>query len=333
MTVVEGASTIAAPDPMLEMDGAVDVSVIVTVTERPEPLVALYREYAEPLRATGLSFEFIFVAQPFFPTFTAALAALPATEPVQVFTMGRSVGETALLRLGMSHARGRTILTLPAYRQVEPSALPAVLQQVHQGVDLAVARRWPRRDALVNRIQNRAFHAVLGGLLTDRIHDVACGVRAMRREVLQSIPLYGDFARFLPLLALYNGFTVAEVASPQHGNDRRSRVYSPGVYLRRAIDILGLAFLLRFTEKPLRFFGLVGATVSAIGAGLLIMLFVQRVGGQGIADRPLLLLAVLLLTLGMQAIALGLIGEMIVHFNAPGRRSYRIKGETWRRSG
>jgi hypothetical protein len=304
-----------------------EVSVVVTVTEQPESLVALFEEYSAPLSERGLSFEFIFVTHPFFPRLTEPLAELASSGvPIRIIESGRSVGETALLRMGVEHARGQIVLTLPAYRQVEASALPELLERVQSGADLAVARRWPRRDAWINRVQNRLLHLALGRLAGDRIHDVACGVRAIRRDVLREIPLYGDFFRFLPLLALYNGFTVTEVSSPQHRSNLRARVYHPGVYLRRLIDIFGLFFLLRFTDKPLRFFGLIGSALAGSGAILLIVLFLQRIAGQALAGRPLLLLAVLLFVLGIQAIALGLIGEMIVHFNASRRRAYRLRG-------
>jgi hypothetical protein len=105
----------------------------------------------------------------------------------------------------------------------------------------------------------------------------------------------------------------------------RSRVYSPGVYLRRLIDVVGLLFLLKFTEKPLRFFGLIGSLLSGVGAVLLAVLFVQRLAGESLANRPLLLLAVLLMVLGIQSVALGLIGEMIVHLTASQRRRYRLR--------
>ena len=157
------------------------------------------------------------------------------------------------------------------------------------------------------------------------MHDVACGVRAMRRDVLEDLPLYGDFHRFLPLLALRDGYRVEELPAAQHPRDARPRVYSPGIYLRRLIDVLGLFFLLRFTDKPLRFFGLVGAASGLLGAAVLAVLFVQRLGGRGIADRPLLLLGVLLVMLGVQAIALGLVGEIIVHLSAARQRLYRVE--------
>jgi hypothetical protein len=310
----------------------VSVSVIVTVTERPATLVELYEEYAQPLREGGYSFEFVFVAEPWNREFTAPVAELAAAgEPVRAYEAGQVVGESALLRLAAAESRGEILLTLPAYYRVEASTLPGLIDAVRRGADLALARRWPRRDSWINRLQTRAFHSLIAGLAEGKVHDVACGVRAMRRDIIDAVPLYGDFFRFLPLFALRQGYRVEEIAGSQHPKDVPTRVYRPGVYLRRLIDVLGLFFLLRFTEKPLRFFGLVGSSFALAGAAILAVLAIQRIGGQAIANRPLLLLGVLLLVLGFQAIALGLIGEIIVHLRAAQRPPYRLKttrGET-----
>ena len=301
------------------------VSVIVPVRERPESLVEIYREYAEPLRESGRSYEFVFVAEPWYRKLTSELEPLKkAGEPISVLELAQPVGEAALLKVAAAHSKGSILLTLPSYRRVLPSALPTLIEKVEEGADLAMARRWPRRDSWINRLQSRVFHALIGKLGRGRLHDVACGVRAMRRELLDDIPLYGDFYRFIPLLALREGYLVEEVDSPQHPADIGMRLYSPGVYLRRLLDVLGLFFLLRFTEKPLRFFGLMGSALSVLGGAILLIVLVQRLGGQSLADRPLLLLGVLLAVLGVQAIALGLIGEIIVHLHATRRPSYRV---------
>jgi hypothetical protein len=311
-----------------EMDdarGAVAISVIVPVTERPARLSDLYEEYAAPLRALGRPYEFIFVAEPWFGKVTAPLEELAAQgEPITVLRVAQTMGETALLKLGAAHCRGPTVVTLPAYFRVEGPAVAELITRVDQGADLAVARRWPRRDSWINRLQSRVFHGLLSWLGFGRIHDVACGVRAMRREVLQEIGLYGDFVRFFPLLALRDGYDVVEVTAPQHALDRSARVYGLGTYLRRLIDLVGLVFLLRFTEKPLRFFGLLGSLSALAGVLVLAVITVQRFGGRGIADRPLLLLGVLLVVLGVQAIALGLVGEIIVYLHASRRAPYRV---------
>jgi hypothetical protein len=302
--------------------------VLVLVSERALPAEALYRAYAEALAKAGWRYEFIFVAGPGYGQWLRWLVEQrDRGEPIRVMEVAQSVGEATLLRVAASRASGELLLTVPAYWRVEPDSVPALLDRVTRGADMAVARRWPRSDSWINRLQNRAFHRLVNSMGGSSFRDIACGVRAFRAEVLEEVPLYGDFHRFFPLLADRAGFRVEEVSLAQHRADVAPRVYSPGVYLRRLLDLLGVFFLLRFTNKPLRFFGLVGSGLGIVGALILAVLFVQRIGGEGIADRPLLLLGVLLVALGVQAIALGLIGEIIVFLTSPEHPSYRLARE------
>jgi hypothetical protein len=301
------------------------VSILIPVSERHDPLEGLYIEYVAPLRESGLALEVLILTEPWGRRLATELQPLiDEGEPIRILSVGQTVGETNLLKVGAAHARGEILLTLPAFRRVAAASLPALIEEVEAGADLVLARRWPRRDGWINRLQNRVFHAILGTLTASRVHDTACGVLAMPRQVLLELPVYGDYFRFLALFAMREGYTVREIPAEQHRGDARVRVFSPGTYVRRILDVIGLFFLLRFTEKPLRFFGLVGSVFAGAGILLLLALLVERVGGQGIAERPLLVLSVLLLVVGLQAIALGLIGEIIVHLNAPNRRPYRV---------
>lgn len=302
------------------------LAVVVPVSERPHDLADLYREYSGALRDEGMEHEFVFVAEPYHHDLLDELEALRSGgEPIRLVRSGQVVGEATLLKMAAEKSGAPIILTLPAYYRVEAETLPRLVRAVRGDADLALARRHPRHDSWINRLQTRLFHWVLGGLVGGDLSDIACGVRAMRREVLDNVPLYGDFFRFFPLLAQREGYEVVEIDAPQHPRDGATRVYAPGIYLRRAIDLLGVFFLTRFTWKPLRFFGLIGSGFAIVGGGILGVLLIQRLGGQGIADRPLLLLGVLLVTLGVQAVALGLIGEIVVHLNAPDRQSYRTR--------
>lgn len=237
------------------------------------------------------------------------------------------MGETGLVRMALPHCTGSRLLIVPAYYRVETRALPALVRSLDDA-DLVIARRWPRQDSLINRFQSRLFHRLTRWFTGIGLRDIASGVRAVRREVLEEVPLYGDLYRFLPVLAAREGYRVREQDTPQHPHDTRARVYRPSVYFRRLLDLLGLYFLVRFREKPLRFFGLVGFLLATVGAIVLSVLFFQRVGGQGIADRPVLLLGVLLVVLGVQAIALGLVGEIIMHIHSAGFRRYRLTRST-----
>jgi len=301
------------------------ISVVVPVVERSDDLVAVYRAFGRELDARPQEYEFLFVFDGRFTPSPELVALARENDGVRILRFAREFGETAALRLGIEKSRGDLVITLPAYFQVQPEGIQLLLDAVSDGADMVVANRSPRVDSWLNRMQSRAFHSIVGGISDQRFHDMACGVRAMRRTVAEALPLYGDLHRFIPALALREGFRVDEVAVPQHPGDARTRVYGPGVYLRRLLDIAAFFFLAKFTEKPLRFFGLVGSLFLAVGTVLSLVLFIQRVEGQGIANRPALLLAVLFLALGVQLMGLGLVGEIIVHLRAPHRRAYRVR--------
>lgn len=306
------------------------LSVVVPVTERPEPLEEIVREYGPALESLDEAFEMIFVVFPWHRHLAEPLEEIDCSAAcIRVLEVGEGAGEGMLLRLAARRARGDVILTLPAYHRVEASGLGKLVRAVDDGADLAVARRWPRRDSWINRVQSGVFNWLQRMLVGGDVRDVACGVRAGRRDVLLQLPLHGEFYRFLPLLAMNEGYRIQEVEIPQHPEDAQPRVYNPGTYVRRLVDLLGIFFLARFTYKPLRFFGLVGSLIGGVGAVIMLVVFVQRLAGQPLADRPLLLLGVLLLTLGVQSFAIGLIGEIIVHLSASGRRrTYRLDDET-----
>jgi glycosyltransferase involved in cell wall biosynthesis len=304
------------------------ISVVVPVVERVDDLVTIYRAFAGVLNDRGQPYEFLFVFDGRFTPPPELVALSRDDEALRILRFAREFGETAALRLGFEKSRGNLILTLPAYFQVRPEGIGELLNAIDRGADMAVANRSPRLDSWLNRMQSRAFHSIIGGISQQRFHDMACGVRAMRRGVAETLPLYGDLHRFIPALALREGYRVEEVPLAQHPSDARTRVYRPGVYFRRLLDVGAFFFLAKFTEKPLRFFGLVGFFFLAAGAIISLVLFIQRVEGQGIANRPVLLLAVLLLALGVQFIGLGLVGEIIVHLRAPHRRAYRVRERT-----
>ena len=301
------------------------VSVVVPVVERTDDLMAVYRAFARELESRSEEFEFLFVFDGRFAPPPELVALSSQQEGVRILRFAREFGETAALRIGIEKSRGDLVLTLPAYFQVQPEGIARLLDAIADGADMAVANRSPRLDSWLNRMQSRLFHRIVGGVTDQQFHDMACGVRAMRRAVAEALPLYGDLHRFIPALALREGYRVDEVPVAQHPDDTRIRVYSPTVYFRRLLDIAAFFFLAKFTERPLRFFGLVGSVFLMSGAAMSLVLLVQRFEGQGIANRPALLLAVLLVALGVQLIGLGLVGEIIVHLRAPHRRVYRVR--------
>jgi len=246
-------------------------------------------------------------------------------EPIRIVILPRSYGEATALTIGFEQALGDVIIILPAYFQTVPEGIRKILSLLKEGKDVVVAQRWPRIDPWINRVQNYCFHLITRRLTGVELHDLGCGLKGLRRRVVREIHLYGDLHRFLPLLAYQRGFRVAEVPVPQHPQDGRMRIYRPGVYLRRLLDILTLVFLFKFMKKPLRFFGLIGTGLFGAGFCTTGILAVQKLLGlTALADRPLLILGVLLMVLGVQTGSIGLLGEMIVFTHARKMKEYSI---------
>jgi hypothetical protein len=236
----------------------------------------------------------------------------------------RPVSEAVALSAGFERARAEVIFTVPAYFDANPEGLPSLYAALEAGADLAVATRTDRGDSIVKRLQTRGFNRLTSWGTGTRFTDIASGTRALRREVVSDLSLYGDFHRFLPLLADRVGFTVREVAVQQDARARAPDVYRVRDYLWRVLDILSISFLSYFTRRPLRLFGAVGTLFGGMGSVILFVVAIQRIMGQPAAGRSILILGALLVGVGVQAFTVGLLGELLLFFQARHIRSYRI---------
>lgn len=302
------------------------LSIIVPVGARRTNLKTLYAEYKAGTAAIGLPYEFIFVLDGPRVDAARALEELQrAGEPITIVNLTRCFGEAAALMAGFERSSGDTILTLPAYHQVEGSDLRKLIAAL-DSADVAIGYRFPRAGNALEKVRRAAFHGLVNFVTGSRFRDLGCGVRALRRQVFEELDLYGDQHRFLAILATRLGFRVAEVAVTQSPHDRHSRVYRPREYAHHLLDLISIFFLVRFTKKPLRFFGMIGVVTFAVGALLITYLGIDRIAfNESLADRPALLLAALLIVLGMQIFALGLLGELIIFTHARSLKDYRVE--------
>jgi len=300
------------------------LSVVIPVTERFDPIAELFHEYKSGIEATALDYEFIYVVDGDQPDVLNELNKLQETEKLTIITLAKTFGESTALSAAFSKLSGNIILTLPAYHQIDPSDIAKLVAAIDDN-DMVLARRWPRRDSLINRLQNNLFNSLLR-LSTDlKIHDAGCSARVFKKEVIEEIQLYGDLHRFFPVMAHRQGFRVIEMDVTQSKKDTHSRVYSPGIYVRRLLDLLTIFFLVKFTKKPLRFFGLVGTTLFSLGIISSLYLIIEKLFFDvSLADRPALFLSSLLIVLGVQIIAIGLIGEIIIFTHAKDLKEYKI---------
>ena len=305
---------------------SLDLSVIVPVGERHADPGELYGEYKAGLDTANRSYEFIFVLDGPQDDFAQGLRDLVDDgHPITIVCLTRQFGEATAIMAGFEHACGEHILTLPAYHQIEGADVGKLVAALDD-CDLATARRWPRAGNAFERLRRSVFHGLLEWVTSLKFRDLGCGARAFHRRVLEEIQLYGDQHRFLAVLADRQGFSVREVDVRQSPKDRFEGVYEPRAYARGFLDIFTVFFLVRFTKKPLRFFGMVGVSTFIVGALVMTWIVFQRlVFDIGLTERPALLLSALLVVLGLQLFALGLLGELVIFTHARSIKDYQIR--------
>jgi hypothetical protein len=305
------------------MAGSDRLSVIVAVLRDQPAIEDLHRSYREVLQATGRPVEFVYVLAHEAERAGAALRMLKAAgEPLVVVVLSRFDGEAAALRSGLRHTGGETVLILPPTPQVEPTDLPELLQAL-ETCDVAVATRsWPGGGS--TGLGSSLFHGLIRRLFGRSFSDLPCRVRACRRGVLEEVGSHSPQQHFLPLFAAARGFRIREVeVRGVTGSAVRSGL---GARLRLALDVLALFMVLRFVRRPLRFFGALGVPILATGLLFTSWLaFARLVFGMPLADRPALVLGVLLIVLGIQVIALGLMGEIIIFASGRRIRDYDVE--------
>ena len=304
------------------------ISVIIPVTEifRKTDIINIVTEYSEALSGIAAQFEFVIVIDGEFHDVYEDLHNLIGKNlEIKIVKMSKEFGEATAITVGVEHAKYELILSLPAYKQIQLSELPKLLESLQEN-DMAICWRYPRRDKGLNKLMGQFFNWLMMKMTDYDFHDLGCGVRFFKKAIFDEIDVYGDQHRFIPLLAGRVGFKVKEVQVKQAEEDVFKRLYPPSTYGKRLLDLLSIFFLLKFTKKPLRFFGSTGTFLFSIGLVLSFFLFIQRIFFDvALADRPIVLVGLLFIVLGIQIFAIGLIGELIIFTHARHIKEYTIE--------
>jgi dolichol-phosphate mannosyltransferase len=288
------------------------ISVVVPVHDEERSVEPLYDELHAALEPLGRRWEAVFVDDGSTDGSFAALTRLHAArDNVRVVRLRRNFGKAAALAAGFRHAEGEVVVTIDADLQDDPAEIPRLLAKLDEGFDLVSGWKAQRRDPLTRRVPSRLFNSVVGRVSGLRLHDLNCGLKAYRTNVVRNLRIYGELHRFLPVLAHDRGYRVAELAvnhRPRaHGRSR----YGVERYFRGLLDFLTVWFMGRYRHRPLHLFGGVGLAMGALGTALLAYLTVLKLSGEAIGHRPLLTLGVLLVVVGLQFFSLGLLSELI----------------------
>ena len=276
---------------------------------------ALYRELTAALEAFKRPYEVIAIDDGSTDETFEVLERLQAADSrLRVIRFRRNFGQTAGFAAGFAHARGRYIVTMDGDLQNDPKDIPEMVRVLEERpADIVAGWRKNRKDTFINRrlpsiLANRLISLATGV----RLHDYGCSLKVFRAEVVKPMKLYGEMHRFLPAIASEFGVTIVE-----HVVNHRARVHGTSKYgitrtIRVILDLLTVKFLISYSTRPLQIFGLWGLGMISLGfLGLTWLAYVKYFQHEGIGDRPMLQIAVLLIGAGFQLVTLGLLAEML----------------------
>jgi glycosyltransferase involved in cell wall biosynthesis len=297
------------------------ISVVVPVRNEERSLGPLLDELGRALEPLGDTWEVVFVDDGSTDGSFAALTRLHDSHAnVRVVRLRRNFGKAAALAAGFEHATGDVVVTIDGDGQDDPAEIPRLLAKLDEGFDLVSGWKTRRRDPLPRRLLSRIFNAVASRVSGIRLHDMNCGLKAYRGEVVRGLNLYGELHRFIPVLAHQEGYRVAELPVGHRPREHGRSRYGLERYLRGFLDLLTVSFMGRYRHRPLHLFGGLGLILGAGGFVILAYLTAIKIAGEAIGHRPLLTLGVLLMVVGLQFFSLGLISELVTSQHEQRRR-------------
>ena len=306
------------------------LSIVIPVYDEAESLGPLFAELRPTLARLDRPAEIVAVDDGSTDGSFERLRALAHGDPrIRIVRLARNYGQTAALAAGIEHARAPVIVSLDADLQNDPADIPRLLAVLDGGVDVVNGWRNPRRDPwLTRRLPSQIANRLISLVTGTRLHDYGCTLRAMRASVARELRLYGELHRFIPALAADLGASVAEVKVNHRPRTLGTSKDGLSRTLRVLLDLLTVKFLSGFSTRPIQLFGLFGLICAAAGLGLTAYLGFERIVlGVRLANRPLVLLAILMAVVGVQFVSLGLLGEMLVrtYHESQAKPIYRVR--------
>ncbi|MBD3413047.1 MAG: glycosyltransferase [Candidatus Aminicenantes bacterium] len=292
-----------------------DLSLVIPVFNEQDNLNQLYDEMTSSCQKLDKTYEVVFVDDGSTDQTLDILVQLQKRDSrVRVIRLRKNFGQTAALSAGFDHSKGDIVITLDADLQNDPKDFGMLIEKIEEGYDLVSGWREKRRDRLLTRrIPSVMANWIISAITRVKLHDYGCTLKAFRRDVVKNINLYGEMHRFIPAIASNIGISIAEVKVNHRPRRHGKSKYSLMRFIKVVLDLLTVKFLMSYSTRPLQIFGIFGL-ISGMAGGIIgmILSYQRLILQQSIADRPLLLLAVLLMVIGFQFITLGLLAEILV---------------------
>ncbi|MBT4209651.1 MAG: glycosyltransferase family 2 protein [Candidatus Komeilibacteria bacterium] len=306
-----------------------DLSVVIPLYNEEESLRPLNKILKNVLGKLNVKYEILYIDDGSRDESVKILKEISSNDKhVKVIELKRNFGKSIALAVGFDKLVGDLVITMDADLQDDPEEIPKLIEQIEKNYDLVSGWKYKRKDPLVKILSSKIFNFTVSLLSGLKIHDFNCGFKIYRKEVVKSIELYGELHRFLPFLAYQQGFKVGEIKVKHNVRQFGESKYGRSGLKRLSnyiLDPINVVFLTKYQRKPAHFFGNIGLISFAIGLLISIYLTVIWFMGQGIGNRPLLFLGVLLMIIGIQLVSMGFLGELIVRENISKSKDKYVK--------
>jgi glycosyltransferase involved in cell wall biosynthesis len=308
-----------------------ELSVVIPVLNESPNIEDLYNELTTSLVGGGRSYEIIIVDDGSTDETFAKLSSLQSRDPhLRIIRFRRNFGQTAAFAAGFAFARGRLVVTADGDRQNDPADIRQMADELErEQLDIVCGWRRDRKDKMITRrLPSILANHLISWATGVKLHDYGCSLKVFRSEVVKPLRIYGEMHRFLPAIASQFGVRIGEMEVNHRPRTAGASKYGLSRTVRVVLDLLTVKFLLNYSTRPLQIFGLFGIIAGVLGSGILGYLgYVRLFASQSIADRPLLLLGMLLVFIGVQLLTFGLLAELLArtYYESQNKPVYAIR--------
>lgn len=309
---------------------AVDLSIVIPIYNERESIGKLYENLNEALSKMNLKYEVLLIDDGSIDgTFNELLKIHRKNRLFKIIRFRKNFGQTSAISAGFNYAEGEVVITLDADLQNDPQDIPVLLSKMNEGYDIVSGWRKNRKDkAVTRRFPSIIANKIISKLTGVHLHDYGCTLKAYKKEVVKNINLYGEMHRYIPAIASWMGVKVAEVPVMHHSRRYGKSKYGVSRTIKVILDIITVKFLLSYSQSPIQIFGLLGLSSGLFGFIVTAYLIIMRLFfNQPLADRPLFILSIFMIFIGVQLITIGLLAEVLirVYHKVQDRDTYVIK--------
>jgi len=317
-------------DTLKKIKSGIDLSIVIPIYNERESMGKLYENLNEALSKMNLKYEVLLIDDGSIDgTFNELLKIHRKNKLFKIIRFRKNFGQTSAISAGFNYAEGEVVITLDADLQNDPRDIPVLLNKMNEGYDIVSGWRKNRKDrAVTRRFPSIVANKIISKLTGVRLHDYGCTLKAYRKEVVKNINLYGEIHRYIPAIASWMGVKVTEVPVIHHSRKYGKSKYGVSRTIKVILDIITVKFLLSYSQSPIQMFGLLGLFSGIVGFIVTAYLIIMRLFfNQPLADRPLFILSIFMIFIGVQLITIGLLAEVLirVYHKVQDRSTYVIK--------